>query len=200
MNDTLPNNPQHVLSWTWEQYQPYVEDLLSQDIHADNVHQYLADWTRLAELWDETEARLYIATALDTASEEAQQAFELFLDSIYPESQAADQKIKEKFLASGLEPQGFEIPLRNLRSQAELFREINLPLLTQESKLANEYDKIIGAQSVMWGTEEKTITQMIPIYQDSDRAVREKAWRLAFNRQLDDREVINELWGKFLVT
>ncbi len=200
MNVTLPNNPQHVLSWTWEQYQPYVEDLLSQDINADNVHQYLADWTRLAELWDETEARLYIATALDTASEDAQQAFELFLDSIYPESQAADQKIKEKFLASGLEPQGFEIPLRNLRSQAELFREINLPLLTQESKLANEYDKIIGAQSVMWGTEEKTITQMIPIYQDSDRAVREKAWRLAFNRQLDDREAINELWGKFLVT
>ncbi len=198
MKNSLPINPLDVLSWTWEQYEPFVENLLAQEIHADNIHQYLADWTRLAELWDETEARLYIATAQNTTSEQAQQAFETFLDGVYPQSQAADQKIKEKFLASSLEPQGFEIPMRNLRSQAELFRAVNLPLLTRESKLCNEFNKIIGAQSVMWGAEEKTITQMIPIYQEIDRKVREKAWRLAFDRQLADREAINDLWGKFL--
>jgi len=198
MFNTLPKNPKDVLPWSWEQYQPYVDDLLAQKINVNNVHQYLADWTRLAELWDETEARLYIATALDTTSENAQHAFEAFLDGVYPQSKAADQKIKEKFLASGLEPKGFEIPTRNLRAQADLFRDANLPLLTQESKLCNEYDKLIGAQTVLWESEEKTITQMIPIYQDPDRTTREKAWRLAFERQLADREAINDLWGKFM--
>jgi len=199
MFNTLPKNPKDVLPWSWEQYQPYVDDLLAQKINVDNLHQYLANWTRLPELWDETEARLYIATALDTTSENAQHAFETFLDGVFAQSKAADQKIKEKFLASGLEPKGFEIPTRNLRAQADLFRDANLPLLTQESKLCNEYDKITGAQTVLWESEEKTITQMIPIYQDPDRTTREKAWRLAFDRQLADREAINDLWGKFMV-
>ncbi|MEN8173176.1 MAG: M3 family oligoendopeptidase [Chloroflexota bacterium] len=200
MFETLPKNPKDVLPWTWEKYQPFVDKLLAREIDAGNVHQYLADWTRLAELWDETEARLYIATALDTTDQNAQQAFDTFLEGVYPNSQAADQKIKEKFLASGLEPEGFDIPLRNLRAQADLFRDANLPLLTQETKLCNAYDKIIGAQSVMWQGEEKTISQMIPIYQDADRDVRAKAWQRAFERQLDDRAAINDLWGKFMST
>jgi len=51
---------------------------------------------------------------------------------------------------------------------------------------------------VKWNGEEKTITQLRPIYQDSDRAVREKAWRLASDRQLADRGTINDMWGKFM--
>ena len=63
----------------------------------------------------------------------------------------ASQRLKEKLIASGLEPNGYAIQLRNMRTEAELFREENVPLFTQESKLGTEYDKIIGAQTVAVG-------------------------------------------------
>ena len=195
---SLPKNALDLLDWSWDRYQPLVDDLLKRSLDANNVSSYLADWSRLLEFWEETEARLYIDTALDTRDESAQERFEFFLENVYPQAKAADQKIKEKFLASGLAPQGFEIPVRNLRAQAELFREANLELLTEEKKLNNEYDKLNGAQTVMWQGEEKTIAQLQPIYQDPDRSVREKAWRLVSQRQLADREAINKLWGKYL--
>ena len=66
--------------------------------------------------------RLYVAITVDTTDEASKQAYDSFLDEIYPNAQAAEQKLKEKLLASGLEPVGFEIPLSNLRAEAEIFR------------------------------------------------------------------------------
>ena len=198
MFDTLPEDPLEVLNWSWVQYQPFVDDLISRHLIANNVSQFLADWSRLMGFWSETYARLYIATALDTTDEAAQQKFEIFLDGIYPKSQSADQEIKEKFLASELEPEGFEIPLRNLRAQAALFREANLPLLSEELKLTNAFEKIIGTQTVMWEGEEKTLPQLKPVYQDTDRSLRERAWRLVSERQLTDRRAINDSWCRLM--
>ncbi len=198
MFKSIPNYAQDFLEWSWDQYQPLVDDLLEMQLNEENVDQFLGDWSRLLEFWSETQARHYIDTAMDTTDEAAQNRLETFLENVFSQSKAADQKLKEKFLASGLEPTGFEIPLRNLRAQANLFREANLELLAKEKKLSLEYDKLIGAQTVMWQGEEKTIPQLRPIYQDSDRVVREKAWKLASERQLEDREAINHLWGKFM--
>ena len=64
--------------------------------------------------------------------------------------EAAEQELKQKLLESGLEPAGFEIPLRNMRAEAALFREANLPLLVENRKLGSQYNKISGAQTVQW--------------------------------------------------
>jgi hypothetical protein len=48
--------------------------------------------------------------------------------------------LKEKFIISGLEPVGLNIPLGNIRAEAEPFRNVNLPLLSGEKKLSAEYD------------------------------------------------------------
>ena len=61
-----------------------------------------------------------------------------------------NQELKEKLLASGFEPQGFEQPLRKMRVEANLFRDENVPLATEESKLGLEFDKILGSQTVEW--------------------------------------------------
>ena len=186
------------MQWSWPEIEPYFQDLAGRELSAQNVHEWLLDWTRLNERLHETLQRLYVAITVDTTDREAQQRYEYFLDEIFPPSQAADQKLKEKLLASGLEPAGFEVPLRDLRAEINLFREVNLPLLAREMKLSAEYDKIIGAQTVEWEGREATILQLQPVYQDLDRDRRERAWRLAAARQLADREVINRLWTKLM--
>ena len=101
-------------------------------------------------------------------------------------------------LNSEIVPAGMEIPLRNMRSEAALFREANIPLFSQEIKEGASYDKIIGIQSVEWEGVALTLTQLTPRLQTLDRAVRERGWRLASQRQLEDRPALNELWTKLL--
>ncbi len=198
MLKSLPSTPQELLAWQWPDIEPHCRALETYPLNAGNVHEWLVDWTRLTEKLEEMYTRLSIATSVNTADQEAEARLKAFLDTIFPNIMAADQRLKEKLLASGLEPAGFEIPLRNMRAEAELFREANLPLLSEQQKLALEYDKIFGAQTVQWEGEEITLTRLALNFRHPDRARRERAWRLKAERQLADRQAINDLWRKFM--
>ena len=186
------------MTWPWEKIAPHYDELRQATLTADTVTHWLADWSRLGEYLYETYARLHVATTVDTTDRQAQQRFETFLETIVPEAQKADHDLKRKLVASGLQPPGFQIPLRNMRAQIDLFREENLPLLTQEHKLANEYDRIVGAQTVEWQYKEYTVSQMRPFLQSPDRALREEVWRLTAERQLKDRGPLSALWEQLL--
>lgn len=198
MFDALPQSAQTILDWDWPRFAPYVDDLLNRPLDAASVARWLADWTALGELVDELGARLYVATTVNTEDTGAQQRFHAFLEHIAEPAEAAEQRLKEKLLASGLEPAGFAVALRNMRAEAALFREENLPLFTQEQKLNNEYDQIIGAQTVEWDGQERTLAQLRPVLQEADRDRRERAWRLSAARQLADRAALDALWQKLL--
>jgi oligoendopeptidase F len=194
----LPKDATEFKHWSWEQIEPYYEDLLARDLSDANCSQWLADWSHLSKLVDEAYWRLYVANTMDTTDAQAEEQYTTFLEAVQPRTREADQKVKEKLLASGLSPAGYEVPLRNLRAQAALYRESNLPLLAEDKKLCMEYERIIGAQTVMWEDQELTLPQLYPVYQQIDREKRERAWRLAAERQLADREAINELWDKMV--
>ncbi|MFH1112379.1 MAG: M3 family oligoendopeptidase [Pseudomonadota bacterium] len=198
MFDALPSDAVNLSNLTWKEIEPYYADLLKRQIYDDNVGQWLSDWTRLSELLEEAFSRLHVATTVNTADKRAEERYHQFLDEIYPPSEEAEQKLKMKILESGAEEPGFEIPLLKMRTEAEIFRGENLRLLVEEHKLTNQYDKIVGAQTVKWDGEERTIAQMRPLYQETDRSLRESAWRLAAGRQMEDRGAINDLWGEFL--
>lgn len=194
----LPTDIHEFMQWSWSQIQPYFDELQNRSINADNVIEWLEDRALISQMIVESYSRLYVATTVDTTDEEAEKRFLNFIETIIPEMRVADQKLKEKLLESGLQPQGFDIALRNIRTEAELFRDENVPLFTEEDKLRTEYDKIIAAQTVEWEGEERTVPQMRPVLLETDRSVRERAWRLTVECQLADREALNDLWKRFL--
>jgi oligoendopeptidase F len=198
MLKNLPSTPEILIAWTWPEIEPHYHDLAARPLTAASVDEWLTDWTRLGEKLEELYSRLSVATSINTADKEADARMNKFLDGIFPNAMAAEQKLKEKLLASQLEPKGFEIPLRNMRAEADLFRESNLPLLAEQQKFAIEYDKIYGAQTVKWEGEEITLTRLAMNFQQPERAKREKAWNVKAKRQLDDVESINDLWVKFM--
>jgi oligoendopeptidase F len=120
------------------------------------------------------------------------------MEKIYPNVMAAEQKLKQKLLASGLSVEGFEIPLRNMQAETDLFRENNIPLRVEEEKLSNTFDKNTGAQTVDWAGEEKTVRQMEVLLRDKDANTRLTGWKKMAERQLEDRKAINELWVQFM--
>ncbi len=150
MFNDLPKNARELLRWTWTAIEPYYADLAGRPLHAENLPDWLADWSAISARVDELYNRLYVATTIDTTDAGAEQRYNRFLDEIYPAAQTAEDALKRKLLASGLAVSGFEIPLRNMRAEADLFRPHNVPLLAQEQKLVSEYSKILGAQTVNW--------------------------------------------------
>lgn len=194
----LPKTVEELMNSRWETFEPVYNELATRPLDAKNLDQWMADWSRVAEKVDEFYWRLYAEHTCHTADEAIDKQYNHFLEEVFPKYRAAEQKLKEKLLASKLEPKGFEIPLRNMRAEADLFRAENIPLLTEEEQTYANYEKITGSQSVQWEGKELTISQMRPIYQDTDRSKREKAWRLVFTRQLADREAINQNWQKLL--
>lgn len=198
MFDRLPTTSDPFMDWSWEQIDPYFQELMERPIDAENVANWLADWTRLSDLINERYTRLNVAVTQDTEDKAAEARYNDFLDQVFPGVKAAEQELKEKLLASRLEPAGFEIPLRKMRTEAEIFRKENIPLLTQERKLSSEYNRIIGAQTVIWQGDERTLEQMRTVFQTTDRAVRQRAWQAMAERQLQDRQTINQLWEKFM--
>jgi oligoendopeptidase F len=141
---------------------------------------------------------LWIRTTTHTADEENTKRFHAYLSDIIEQVEIADQRLKEKLLASGLSLPGMEIPLRDMRAEADLFRAENVPLITEETKLNTDYDQILGSQTVQWEGKEITLLQLRTEYQNPDRAIREKAWRLEIERRAVDTPALNALWKELL--
>jgi oligoendopeptidase F len=196
MFETLPATPQAILASTWATFEPFFQSLQQRELQPDSIQGWLADWSRLASCIFEMQARLGVAVSINTADAEAERRYNAFYDEVFPRVMEAEQALKQKLLASGLQPEGYAIPLRNMRAEADLYRAENLPLQSEESKFRMEYDKIIGAQTITWEGQERTVDQMKPVYQDTDQARRERAWRMVARRQLADREAINQVWVK----
>ncbi len=198
MSSFLETTPQDFMTWSWSQIEPYFLELNKREISAENVADWLGDWSRLSSLVYETYQRLYVAITVDTTDLEAKQRYDLFLDQVFSQAEAAEQKLRQKLLANDFEIKGFEIPLRNLKAEATLFKEENLALLAEELKLKAEYDQLVGAQSIDWEGHEATVYQLEAIYLEPDREKRERAWRAVSRRQLADRQAINALWVKLM--
>ncbi|HKI54935.1 MAG TPA: M3 family oligoendopeptidase [Anaerolineales bacterium] len=195
---SLPTDANSIPALQWTDYEPFYKELENRDLTKDNIDQWLDDWSTLAATVDEQYWRLYIDTTVDTADKEIEKRYNKYIQEIQPLAKTAEQKLKRKLIDSNLSPRGFETGLMRIKAEAELFNEKNLSLLTEEQKLAAEYNKIVGSITVMWEGKERTPSQMFSLLRESDRSIRERAWRLMEERGMQERQKINALWEKFV--
>lgn len=198
MFDNLPKDIHEFMGWEWDQIHPFTEDLETRELNADSLHQWLLDWAAISNLINETFNRLEIRTTTHTDDGDNQARFNQYGEAIMPKFRTFENNMKQRLLDSGLEPEHFAVPLRKLLSEADLFRETNLPILTEIEKLGTEFSKIVGARTVNWDGEDLTPTQLYAKLTESDRAIRERAWRALSARAQEDREAIDGIWVKLL--
>ena len=197
-NTYVPKGSQDYLKWQWGDFAPHYVALQETTLNPQNIDGWLKKWSDLISIGDEIYTRLFVKTTQYTSDESVETEFNNFIETTQTEIKKADQTLKEKLLNCGIIPTGFEIPLKKLRAETELFCEENLPLLVEEQKLGNEYNKLIGGLTFMWEGEERTANQMFPLFFDTDRSIRQKAWETTFAGRFAKRAELNELWGKML--
>ena len=184
-------------TWDFSALMAVYSDLENEALNTGTVPGWLEAWSRVAERCDELYNRLYVATTVDTSDQKAQEAFEGFMQHKYPLWQSAEQRLKQKFLKSGLSVKGMEIPMRNMRAEADLFREANLELFALEEKINSAHDQVMGSQTVEWQGQERTARQMEAVLLETAREQRRAGWEKLARRQLRDREIINRQWGEY---
>ncbi len=197
----LPRSVEEIDPRRWETFAPYFKELEERPLTPENLRQWLTDWSDLSRLLSEATSVIYIEKSQNTVDEEKEQAFLDLIENVLPQAQVAAQALKERLLAFAPEQAALDdmnLVLRNMRNEADLYREENIPLFTEISRLENEYDKITGGLKAEWEGEEKNLSQLGFFLNDKDRAVRQKAWQAISDLWLNKREVLNEVYSKLL--
>ena len=192
----FPATSEETMTWQWSDIAPFYAELQNREINRLNGGEWLTDWNHLHRTIFGRIGLLRLAFDRNSADTAAKQALDDALENIVPPLQTAEHALTEKFLESGLESPDMVIPLQRIRISAATFRPENLPLQVEEEKLTNEYTDITGAQTVEWDGQELTVVQLSALQQETDRALRERAWLAASERGLRDRAALNDLWAR----
>lgn len=198
---SLPATIGAINTHEWASFQPYFTELQQRPLTDANLREWLEDWSDLERFLWEAFSWTYIQKSLDTTDKSKEQAFLDMLNNVYPEAQKAAQVLKEKLLAREIAPEempDMKLVLRDMRNEAELFREENIPLQTKLAELGNEYDKLTGGLKARWDGEEKNLSQLAVYLSDSDRLVRQRAWESISNLWLSIRPDLDKVYMEML--
>jgi oligoendopeptidase F len=183
--------------------EPHYRELLGRAIgSADDLEQLILDRSDLDALVAEKAANLYIATTRNTEDKVAEAAFLAFVRDVDPKlkplASELDRKIATSPFAPALPGHRYEVMLRGLRVDIELFREANIALETQLAELDQKYSQIIGRMTVDFDGETRTMPQMSRYLEENDQPLRERAWKAISARRLEDRDAIDEIYDQML--
>ncbi|MEN0020076.1 MAG: M3 family oligoendopeptidase [Planctomycetota bacterium] len=193
--------PADIDAGSWANVKPLFDDLLARAIgSAAEYEAWLADRSELEAACSEARADRYIAMSCDTEDKGKSDAYTAFVESVAPElSRAAfqlDKRQAELAQQFPLDADRYAVLDRTTSAAVDLFRDENVPLQTELDNLATEYQAIIGSMMVEFRGEQRTLPQMATFLEDTDRAVREEAWRIVASRRLQDKAKIDEVFDK----
>lgn len=188
---------------TWEDVLPYFQQLLDAEIKSvEDLEQWLLKRNELESVIGEDYRWKYVHQSCDTNNKEKEAALNGFLEKIMPlwmqMSNQLNQKVAQSEFLDQLDPVRFKIYIRNLKNELALYREENIPLMTEVDILSNEYGKISGAMTIEHQGETLTLQQAQKLLQSNDRALRQEVFEKIQNRRLQDRDALEDLFDKLL--
>jgi oligoendopeptidase F len=163
---------------------------------------WLLDWSELNAALDEEASRRYIAMTCHTDNADAEKAYLHFVENVEPQLKPRQFALEKIYVAhpqrEKLPKARFQVFDRDVKNHVELFRPENVALETGEAKLSQQYQKLIGAQTVTFRGEEKTLVQMGRYLEEPDRALRQEAWELVAKRRLQDADKCEEIFEQLI--
>src|SRR5271170_6942001 len=197
--------PQNIDLGDWPQIAPLfnqLENRAPQIKTATELEKWLLDWSELNAALDEESSRRYIAMTCHTDNADVEKAFLHFVENVEPQLKPRQFVLEKIYVAhpqrEKLPKVRFQVFDRDVKNHVELFRPENVPLETEEAKLCQQYQKLIGAQTVSFRGEEKTLVQMGRYLEEPDRALRQEAWELVAKRRLQDVDKCEEIFEELI--
>jgi oligoendopeptidase F len=191
----------------WPQIAPLFDRLearMAQVGSAAELERWLLDWCELSAALDEESSRRNIAMTCHTDNAEAEKAYLHFVEQVEPQLKPRQFALEQLYVAHPSRPalvqagSRYQVFDRDVANHVQLFRPENVALETEESKLGQQYQKLIGAQVVNFRGKEKTLVQMSRYLEEPDRALRQEAWQAIAERRLQDVDKCEEIFDELV--
>lgn len=182
---------------------PYYDQLLERGLKTSKqVWQWLLDWSELDSIVEEDYAWRYIKSTCNTADKEAEKAFETFVSEIEPQISIISDKLNKRFLSDEvqrhIDKARLFTMLRDVKKDAELFREENVPLEAELQQMEQEFGVITSKMTVNVNGNDLTMQQASNYIKTAPRDERKRVFELMNNRRLQDRDAINGLLDRLI--
>jgi oligoendopeptidase F len=189
---------------TWSDLKPHFENLLDRDISSEEtLKRWFMDRSELESVIGEDLAWRYIRMTCYTENEEYRKSYQYFIEEIQPQISPVSDRLNKKAAASEFldtlsNQEGYDIMIRNLKKEIEIFREENIPLFTEINTEAQKFGQLNGAMTVEIGAKELTLQQASVMLMSTDRAVREDVFSKITDRRLQDKDALDALFTKLI--
>jgi len=196
----LPNN--FTVS-NWEGLEPYFQQLLDRPINSKaDLEKWLKDSSEIEAVLSEDACWRQIKMTCDTENKSLEEAFVFFVTQIQPKIQPFADKINRKLIAcpytAELDQQKYYTYLRSVKKSIDLFREINIPLLSELSVMGQQFGVISGKMTIEVEGKEYTLQQAAKFLESHDRSLRENVYRKINERRIVDKDALNTLYSKLI--
>ena len=183
----------------WSAVEPLYQALLQRPLDSPAaLEQLLIDRSELDATVGEARANRYIEMTRHTDDEVATKAYLFFVEEMDPKlkdiSFQLDRHIVRCEHVDALDQDRWGLYLKALEADVLLFREENIELQVKEAQLALQYSELNGAMTVDFEGEERTMAQLSPFLEETDRDLRERAWRAGAERRYADRERLDSIF------
>lgn len=185
----------------WSDLQPFFEKLLKDDPDSlADLEQLIQNYSDTSAVFGEQYAWSYINMSCHTDNKEYVQRYEKFSTEIQPEVSKIANQIDKKIASHNLFPQlpaeRYGQLVLHLQRDLDLFRDENVPLNAQISKLSSQYDQTTGGLTTTIDGENLTMPQAGIKLQSSDRGLRERAWKAIQATRYEVRDKLNDIFDQ----
>lgn len=195
--------PADIDTTQWAGIEPLIIDLRDRPVQsAADFETWLIDRSELDAACSEGQANLYIAMTCFTEDQPSQQAYTDYLEAVPPKLKPASFELDKRQVQLAesfpLDQARYGVLNRDTKAEVDLFREENVPIQTELAKLGQKYDQIIGAMTIQFDGEEKTLPQMGRYQESTDRTQREQAFKAVAKRRLQNADDINDTFDQMI--
>jgi len=187
------------LETSWANLEEYFQNLSTRAIESkEDLNLWLRDRSELEAYLEEDFAWRYIKMTSDTTNADYTRSFQFFAQEIEPKiapwSDILNKKLVQSPFSAGLNHAPYEVFFKRIDTQIRLYREENIPLLTELQVKQQEFGKISGAMEVEIDGKVYTMEQASTFLKNPDRRLRQEAFEKIAARRLEDRKKLDALF------
>ncbi len=167
------------------------------------LEEFVLDRSELEAAVSQQGSILYIQMTCQTDDAQKASAYKHFIETVIPAVKPLEDRLNHKFIKDleihGLDEKRYQVYIRDVKCNIELFVDDNVPLQTQVDILSQEYQTVNGAMTVDFEGKERTLPEMSKYLLEPQRALRERAWRATADRRLKDKDTLENIFDKMRV-
>jgi oligoendopeptidase F len=187
---------------SWKDVEPYFLELLAMPIaDAVELDGWLSRRSELDSVLEEEKAWLFIRQSCHTDNAEYARAFSDYIGDIEEQYSLVTHRLNQKLLSichTVTCPDRYEIFIRTIRKQTEIFREKNVKIQTELEIEEQQYGAITGSMTIIVSGKELTLQQAQNHLKSNNRTTRKQIFESIWQRRSLDYTKLNDLLTSLL--